>query len=114
MKTRCMKSIKIANEIMSILTHSKAGHLTSDIRFKREVTLFSFSVTPSPFSEKELADFLEILNLPRQSEMEEYYWSLLGESKSDDNLNVLARMVDDATANVEDRTLHLHITRKDA
>jgi hypothetical protein len=114
MKQRCMKNIKIANEIMSILTHPKAGHLTSDIRFRREVTILTFSVTPSPFTPQELLEFLETLNLPRQSEMEEYYWSLLGESKSDDNLHVLARMIDTATASVEDTTLTLNITRKDA
>lgn len=114
MKTRCMKNIKIANEIMSILTHPKAGRLKSDLRFRREVTILTFSVTPSPFNDQELADLLEILNLPRQMEMEEYYWSLLGESKSDDNLYVVARMIDDASASVKDNTLTLKITRKDA
>lgn len=114
MKQRCMKSVKIANEIMSILTHSRAGHLTSDLRFKREMTIFTFTVTPSPFSPQELSNFLETLNVPRQSEMEEYYWSLLGESKSDDNLHVLARMVDTATATLKETTLTLNITRKDA
>jgi hypothetical protein len=114
MKQRCMKSLKIANEIMSVLTHDHAYILKSELKFKRNETHFNFTLKPNRFNEEELRDFLEMLNLPRQSEMEEYYWSLLGENKSDDNILVVARMIDEATAHVEDDTLTIHIIRKNA
>jgi hypothetical protein len=114
MKQRCMKSLKIANEIMSVLTHDQAYILESKLKFKRHETHFYFTLKPNRFSDQELKDFLEMLNLPRQSEMEEYYWSLLGENKSDDNILVVARMIDEATAQVEGDTLAIHIIRKNA
>lgn len=114
MKQRCLKSLKISNEIMSMLTHDHAHILKSEICFKRDATHFQFCVSPNHLSESELSDLLEILNLPRQIEMEEYYWSLLGENRNDDNVLVVARMIDHATAVIKDNVLTIDVVRKNA
>ena len=114
MKQRCRKNLKISNVIMSMLTHELAHILKREIKFSRNTTYFHFTVAPNRLTEQELKDLLEILNLPRQIEMEEYYWSLLGESKNDDNLMVVARMVDEVSAKIEDDVLTLDVVRKNA
>lgn len=114
MKQRCLKNLKISNEIMSILTHEHAHILRSEVCFKRDTTFFTFCVAPNNLSDSELSDLLEILNLPRQIEMEEYYWSLLGENRNDNNVLVVARMIDTATAEIKDNVLTINVVRKNS
>ena len=51
------------------------------------------------------------LNHPRQSEVEEYYWRLLGSNKQTSQMHLLGALVDDGNIMYEDNRLTIELLR---
>ncbi|MFP4457183.1 MAG: hypothetical protein ACOCRO_10060 [Halanaerobiales bacterium] len=61
---------------------------------------------------KELDKLNEILKSSRQTELEEYYWGLLGTNNSKQELYLLGSLVDDGEVKYENGILKMSISRK--
>lgn len=59
-----------------------------------------------------LHDLRDSLNVPRQHEMEEYYWELIGEFDSNAELSLVGMMVDDAEIIYENGQLCVCVVRR--
>lgn len=52
------------------------------------------------------------LNTQRQYEIEGYYWQLVGEDDSSDELHLVGAMVDEANVTKKGKDLHIQLLRK--
>ncbi len=60
---------------------------------------------------EELEKLNETLNAPRQNELEEYYWGLLGSSNSKQELYLLGSLVDSGKVEYNDGILEVSVER---
>ena len=112
MHTEIKKTTKIVDEFTSMLI--KKGSKEVDVKIKREDDLctVSFIDYNTNISAEIADDMREFLNIQRQSEIEEYYWELMGESSDDDELFLVGSMVDKADVKIEDGNLYVKLYRK--
>lgn len=113
MKFKREKLIKIMNELVNFCSQIDMKDL--DIKFschkdKGEVTVSGFSDNP-PI--RRLKDLEDILNAPRQQELEEYYWMLVGEGHGYQELEMVGTLVDNGSITYEDKILTIYICRRE-
>ncbi|MGL5149132.1 MAG: hypothetical protein ACRC7N_00985 [Clostridium sp.] len=114
MKFKIEKNLKIANELISYCYHFGSDDVSMDIRNTSESTKIHIKAKLESFSDDNLSDLISTLNVPRQHEVEQYYWHLSGESEFDSELSLVGMMIDEAKVSFEECTLNLEIIRKEA
>lgn len=113
MKFKSEKLIKSMNELINFCL--EIGMKDLDIRFsshtnRGEITV-SGRVENPPLDE--LRDLEEILNMPRQDELEEYYWMLIGDGHGMQELDMVGTLVDNGSISYEDKILTIYICRRE-
>lgn len=113
MRFKREKLIKIMNELLNFCLAIDMKDL--DIKFsshpdRGEVTVSGYSQNP-PL--KRLEDLEDILNAPRQEELEEYYWSLLGDGHGMQELEMIGTLVDNGYIKYEDKILTIYVCRRE-
>ena len=113
MKFKREKLIKLMNELINFCLGIDMKDL--DIKFschkdRDEITVSGYAKNPPM---KELQDLEEILNAPRQEELEEYYWTLLGHGHGMQELEMVGTLVDNGSITYEDKILTMYICRKE-
>ncbi len=113
MKFQKEKLIKLMNEIVNFCLD--IGMTDLDISFschpdRGEVTVAGYAQNP-PL--EELRDLEEILNAPRQEELEEYYWVLIGNGQGMRELEMVGILVDNGRVTYEDHILTIYICRRE-
>lgn len=103
----------IADEITTILLLENFSKLSVTIEPMGNITKLRFVSENPSMSEAKLKKILDVLNQPRQIELETYYWTLLGESGLDMSLNVVGRMIDTANGYIENGHVILELTREE-
>jgi len=81
----------------------KTEIINGDKCFKIKFKIYDFD-----FKSKKITEMLENLSYNRESEMEEYYWELAGESDRDNELCLIGIMTDEV--NVEEDESMMEIT----
>lgn len=111
MHNEIQKTTKIIDEFTSLLI--KKGSTEIDIKLKKENNCTFISITDydTSLNENEINALSAFLNIQRQSEIEEYYWGLMGETSDEDELFLVGSMVDNAALEVRDNNLHIELTR---
>lgn len=61
--------------------------------------------------EDKIEELIHCLDFPKQEEMEEYYWELMGDCDIDTELSLIGMMIDSYTVKYEDGFIHLTLTR---
>lgn len=112
MRFRREKLIKLMNEL--VIFCLEIGMKELDIKFnsqldRGEVTVSGYVENP-PL--KELEDLEHILNAPRQEELEEYYWVLIGDGHGMQELEMVGILVDNGSITYDDKILTIHIVRR--
>ncbi|SNS42391.1 hypothetical protein SAMN05446037_1009180 [Anaerovirgula multivorans] len=107
-----MKAIKIVDELMSF--YLKIGIVDIHIDFnygekQTEVHLRGECHNP-PI--KKLEKLETVLNTPRQPELEEYYWELVGNSDYYQEITLLGALVDSGEVDYSDHQLKVKVIRK--
>ena len=65
-------------------------------------------------SKDELESLIDILNTPRQREVENYYWNLGGECEFDTELTLVGMMINSAKVTYIDNVLTISIIREES
>lgn len=113
MRTHVKRIASITDEIMTFLLLENFSALSLSIIPEGKVTTFRFISENCTMSKEKLDEILEVLNQPRQIELETYYWTLLGESGADMSLSVVGRMIDSAHGYFENGSVVLILTREE-
>ncbi len=105
------KSIKVVSELIAFCFKSNAREIDVNINDKdNEVVIFIKAYIKDMSAD--LLDKLDELNTPRQTQVEEYYWELAGESNQYQELNLVGMMIDQAYIEYEDNWLQITVFRK--
>ena len=112
MHNEVQKTSKIIDEITSLLL--QRGTTEIDVKLKKDdycTTIFITDYNTS-FNLEEIDTLSEFLNIQRQSEIEEYYWGLMGETSDEDELFLIGSMLDSAILEIKDGNLYIKLIRK--
>ena len=114
MKFKLEKSIRIINEL--IVFFNNHGGSDINIRFisTESTSNYIISARINTLSQDELLLLSNTLNLPRQHEIEEYYWNLGGDSEDSSELDLIGMMIDSSTITYENNTLTINLVRNES
>ncbi len=112
MQHEVKKVTLIINELVTMMLQN--GSEDVDVKIKRDGDTTAITVVQHPcsFDEEFLTNLQYSLNTQRQSEVEGYYWQLCGDDDTGDELFLVGAMVDEATVEVVDGDLRIHLVRK--
>lgn len=113
MKYKREKLIRIMNELVNFCLHINMPDLKIDFschKTRGEITVSGYAENPPM---ERLRDLEEILNAPRQEELEEYYWVLVGEGHGHQELEMVGTLVDSGSINYKDKILTIHVCRRE-
>lgn len=111
MKHDIKKVSKIIDELSTFcLMH---GTSTMNIKVENNDDHFkiSFDLNCIDYEDKKVARLEKLLNIPRQTEMEEFYWELTGESDHDSELSIVGMMIDKVEFIKKDKSLKIILYR---
>lgn len=113
MKLKLEKNLKIINEMVTYF--KKLGNKDIHIDFTSDETksLFLISGDVTNISNEKLNDLSNILNKPRQPEVEECYWQLNGESEIECEVTLIGVMIDSAKVEYNNGILTVELLRKE-
>lgn len=106
------KLIGILDELIKIYFGNDIRDIRMELRTNEEETVISLHGECIFLSEEEQTELMEVLNAPRQEEMEEYYWSLVGTSNRSPQLSLLGSLVDKGTVGCDEGNLTITVHRK--
>jgi len=112
MKINFEKSMKIASELLAYCHSHGAGEFHLDIKLESEQTSYLIKANHADLSDTDLERLDRLLNAPRQREVEQDYWELMGESDDYCELTLIGMLTDEAVVRYEDRTLEIALVRK--
>lgn len=113
MKHKREKLMRIMNELVIFCENLNMCKLNITFKLGKshgEVTISGFCENP-PL--KRLENLESILNAPRQEELEEYYWALVGEDRGHQELEMIGVLVDGGSISYVDQILTICIFRKE-
>ncbi|MFI3210399.1 MAG: hypothetical protein R3Y64_05040 [Peptostreptococcaceae bacterium] len=112
MDSEIKKITRLIDEISTMLLKNGCSDL--DIKLKREddlsiVKIVSFDCI---FTDEEISDLRDVLNIQRQCEIEGFYWELMGDDINGDELFLVGSMIDSADVYKKDNNLFIDILRR--
>lgn len=113
MKFKIEKNIKIINELIAYFYKLGTVDVHIDLSSDNENSYFNIYGQVDSISKDELESLANILNTPRQYEVENYYWNLGGECEFDCELTLVGMMINSAKVSYKDSILKISIIRKE-
>ena len=113
MKLRIEKNLKIINELIAYFNRLGNSNVHIDLSNDADNSYFNIYGEVNSISKDELESLIEILNMPRQHEIEQYYWTLNGESEFDSELTLVGMMVNNAKVSYEGGILKISLIRSE-
>ena len=106
-----LKSFKLITELAAFVF--KAGGSEFDVHFKEKDQEIKITIESriENLDLSNLRESLKGLNTVRQSEVEEYYWELAGESDTFQELTLVGMMIDRAEFSYKDEILKITVYR---
>lgn len=111
MQHEVKKVTLIVNELMTLLLLNNAEEIDIKIKHVGEHSEIYFIYRQCKFDDKLIEKIKYNLNIQRQSEVEGYYWQLVGDDDSGDELHLVGAMIDEAKIEMKDKDLHIHLIR---
>lgn len=111
MKPYLEKNLRIINELVTYCHW--LGAEKYDIHFNHEADhcTIEISCAIASVDPDDLQELEDVLNLPRQREIEQNYWELSGDSELEGELTLVGMMVDKATVTYSGGVLHISALR---
>ena len=113
MKFKFEKNLKIINEMMTYLHKLGCNDIHVNICTEENSTVFLLWGETSNLTEEKFHILVNALNIQRQHEIEEYYWNLLGEYETDNQLSIIGMMVDKSEVTLNNNILNIKLIRID-
>ncbi|MEA5017577.1 MAG: hypothetical protein VB009_02520 [Erysipelotrichaceae bacterium] len=96
MSDRIRKITRLIDEMSRILLDNNLSKLDIKVLSNQENTEIVFHHFQNSMSLERLKTIDETLNKPRRFELENYYWTLVGETEIDQSLQLVGGMIDKA------------------
>ena len=80
MKFKTEKNLRIMNELVAFFYNLGCTDIHIDLSINNDMSYFLLVGNISHLKDKDFNTLKESLCVPRQHEIEEYYWNLIGES----------------------------------
>jgi hypothetical protein len=111
MRHEIKKICRIVDELTTLFLKEDSNEVDFKIITSPEQAIIRIVDYNTHFSEKAVAELCQMFNRQRQSEIEEYYWQLAGETDEDDELTLISAMIDSAKAEIVGGDLYMEIIR---
>lgn len=111
MNFKIEKNLKIITELMSFCYHFSAKDITVNIKTIDNTSNIVLDAIIKDFPKDDYDNLIQALSIPRQHEVEQYYWHLGGESEFDCELSLVGMMVDNTNIKYENDRLHIELQR---
>lgn len=111
MNNEIQKTTKIVDELCSFLMNKGSSEIDVKLKLSDNCTTIFITDYNTKLTQEEINTFSQFLNIPRQTEVEEYYWGLMGETSDDDEMFLLGSMLDTAKFNLKDDNLYVELIR---
>jgi len=111
MRTNFEKSLKIAGELLSYCHKRGADDLHLDINLGAKSSVIEIKARQAELSEHDLSQLTKLLNAPRQREVEQDFWELMGESEDSCELTLIGMLIDEALVTFESGMLDITLFR---
>jgi len=111
MKTKFEMTMKIATELLTYCHLHGADDFHLDIKVEQEAAFYVIKASPVSISDKELERVIKLLNAPRQRDIEQDYWELMGESSEFCELTLIGMLSDSSTVEITDGVMTITLFR---
>ena len=113
MKFKFEKNVVIISELIKYFHSIGVNDIHIDMGTDEITSYFHISGKILNLSKDKLENLSLTLNIPRQHEVEQHYWSLGGETDCDCELCLIGIMIDEVDISYVDNILTLKIVRKE-
>lgn len=113
MKFKFEKNLKIINELMTCLHKLGANNINVNMCTEEDSTNFLLWGETPDLTQEKLETLINALNTSRQHEIEEYYWNIIGEYETDNQLSIIGMMIDNAEVTFNNKILTIKLCRID-
>lgn len=107
-----MKAIKIVDELISFYFNIEITDIHIDVQYEEEEIKITLEGNCCYPPDEKLERLQELLNAPRQEELEDYYWELVGENDHYEELTLLGALVDSGNVEYQDNRLKITVHKK--
>lgn len=111
MKFKTEKNLRIMNELVAFFYNLGCTDIHIDLSINNNISSFIIIGNISSIKDKDFESLKEALCVPRQHEIEEYYWNLIGESETGCHISLVGMMIDKCNISFENNILRLEIYR---
>lgn len=111
MKHSGQRNSRIAEELILLSYKYGAKNINLNIKNKEHTTIITLEAEEINIDKSNFKTIIDLLNIPRCSEMEEYYWNLTGESDIDCELSLIGSMTDYVNITLENNILKIKLYR---
>lgn len=111
MKHEIKKVSKIVDELMEFCFLYSASKVDISVENKGDRFEITAHVDKIDCCDEKVNRLRELLNVQRQSEIEEYYWQLAGEDERNGEYNLVGMMVDEADVKYTHPSLTIKLVR---
>lgn len=116
MRHEAKKIAQIVSEMLTLFLLNGAENIDIKLKTKSsqnnqntEIMMIQYDCN---YDEEFILKMKHNLNTQRQNEIEGYYWQLVGEDDSGDELHLVGAMVDKANVTKKGKDLHIQLLRK--
>jgi hypothetical protein len=111
MKVEFEKCMHISNELLAFCHLQGAEEYHLDVRMVNDVMVMMIKASPTHMSEDEMASLTMKLNAPRQRNVEQEFWDVMGESETACEMTLVGMLCDSAEISHRGNELAIKITR---
>ena len=113
MKIKFQKTMNIASELLAYCHQHGATEFHLDIKETEGAVSLELRASPETLTEDQLEVLTNSLNAPRQREVEQQFWELIGETDATSELSLTGMLCDDAEVEYANNILTIRLTRLD-
>lgn len=111
MREERLKSIKIVDELINYCYRLGISQIHVDLDTVDTGIKITVEGTCDGIAEEELKSLNDFLNIPRQEQVEDYYWELIGEGDKNE-LALVGMVIDNGQVSYDNRKLKITIFLK--
>jgi len=111
MKNNLEIALKISSDLMTYCHHHGATEYDTKISEGDDSILYIIHASPVNMSKEQLADLTKRLSAPRQRDVENDYWELIGESEDFSELMLVGMSCDEARIDYDGANLTFTLLR---
>ena len=111
MKLEYEKNIRIMNDLMGYCHFLGAYHMQVEFSLENDQSTITLKADVPNITEKQAKEMEELLNIPRQREVEQNYWNISGEEEISAEMNLAAMMIDNAKVQLKGQRICIWVQR---